>query len=193
MPVALSLSAEIRRKTIHLVTSVIPLLYFFYLNREQILVICIILTIGFLTADLLRMVSSLANSYFMRVFSSLLRSSEKEKQLTGATILFAALTLSVLVFPVPIAVTAMLLLTLADPVAAIVGKYWGKKSVFNKTLEGTLGFFMTALFIVLLVNGIKWQALPVAAIAAIVELIPLPVNDNLSVPLISGLAMFAFY
>jgi dolichol kinase len=190
---SLSIRTEIKRKSIHLFTTVIPFLYFFFLNKEQILLICIILSTGFLTFDLLRIYNRTAKRIFMQIFAGLLRDNEKSGKLTGATLLFLGMTLSVCLFPEQIAVTAMVFLTLADPVAAIAGKRWGSVAIFNKTMQGSMGFFLTAVLLTMLVWGFSWQGIVVAGTAAVIELLPLQVNDNITIPVVSGILMSYLY
>ena len=190
---ALSLSAETRRKSIHFFTALIPVSYFFFLSKEQIVVICIILSMGFAAADLMRMYNRTAGTVFMKIFSDLLRDPERSGRFTGATLLFVGLTVSALVFSKQIAVTSMLFLTLADPVAALIGKRWGRRRIFQKTILGSSGFFSTAVVVTILVWGFSWQGILVAALAACIELLPVPVNDNLTIPVFSGVLMHYIY
>ena len=183
----LNIGREIQRKVIHLVTTVIPLAYISVLPRkEHIFLICVFMSIGFLTVDLLRLYWKTAEKYFLKLFSILLREKETENQLTGATYLFIGMTLTVLLFPKEIAVCVLMFLTIADPIAAIAGKTLPIKKIFNKSLGGTLGFLITAVMIAGAINGLTPLTFIVASSAAIVELIPLGVNDNLSIPVISG-------
>ena len=79
--------------------------------------------------------------------------------------------------------------------ATTVGEHFGKtKIVGGKSLEGTLAFFAAAIGSGILLS---LTALPLpfglllvgAAVAAAVEVLPLPLNDNLTIPVISGGAM----
>lgn len=107
--------------------------------------------------------------------------------------------LSALIMPAPIVFTAAILhLSLADGLAAVVGKKYGiihQYSVRNytKTLAGTLVFFVISLLIVtgtILVSGVTvtWPLvplliwLPVAATA--IENISVAGTDNIFVPLL---------
>ena len=64
----ISLREEFQRKIIHLTVIGLPLLYLFYLNREQMLLICVFISAGFLLADILRLKFDLARKYFMLIF-----------------------------------------------------------------------------------------------------------------------------
>ena len=79
--------------------------------------------------------------------------------------------------------------------ATAVGERFGRtKIVGGKSLEGTLAFFAAAVMSGVLLS---LTALPLpfglllagAVVAAAVEVLPLPLNDNLTIPVISGGAM----
>jgi len=77
-------------------------------------------------------------------------------------------------------------LAVGDSFSTIVGR-WGKLRLpYNraKTLEGTLAFFISSLPAYYFI-GI-W-AVPLAAIAALVESLALPIDDNLTVPMASAI------
>jgi len=137
---SLHFKEELLRKSIHFATSIIPLAYYFGTSKQTILFISIFLSIGFLTADVLRMNFDLARKYFLIVFSKLLREDEQERRFTGASWLFVGMTAAFYLFPKEAAVPAVLFLTLADPVAAIAGKRFGSDFFFGKSSKGAWDF-----------------------------------------------------
>lgn len=182
----LALQQEIRRKLIHLATSIIPMAYYFGLPRKYILFLSFLLAAGFLSADLLRLNFTLARKYFLRIFSSLLRVAEVDQRLTGATYLFLGMAATFLLFPKDAAMPAVLFMTLADPMAAIVGNRLGSEEYFGKTIEGALGFYLTASAIILVFTDYSWLGLGVAFVAALIEFLPIGINDNLTIPVATG-------
>lgn len=103
----------------------------------------------------------------------------------------AGIVLSLVLFPPPICYACVSVLTLGDGFASIFGKLVGRTVVpFNKPkkLEGSLaGFLFAALGASLFVG--PFAAVLAAAVAMLVECSPLPVNDNLSIPLVAGLML----
>jgi len=101
------------------------------------------------------------------------------------------IAISLLIFPEPIRYVAITTLTLGDGGAHIFGMKFGKtKLPFNKgkNLEGTIfGFLFAFLGAMIFVDPVR--ALVAATVAMLVEGIPSPVNDNLTMPLISGLVL----
>ena len=190
---ALNLKDEFLRKSIHIITSIIPLTYFWGLEKRLVLVISIILSVGFLTVDILRMNFDLARKYFLLIFSKLLRENEVKRRLTGATYLFIGMTGTFLLFNKEVAVPAVLLLTLADPAAAIVGKYFGKEPLLgSKTWQGSLAFLGTGILIVVFFSKYAFVGFSIVLATTILELLPLPVNDNILIPAFAGILFYTF-
>jgi HAD superfamily phosphoserine phosphatase-like hydrolase len=101
------------------------------------------------------------------------------------------IAISLLVFPSPIRYVAITILTLGDGFAHIFGMKFGRTPLpFNKgkNLEGSIFGFLFA-FLGGLIFIDPMRALIAAAVGMVVEALPLPVNDNLSMPLVSGLIL----
>jgi dolichol kinase len=102
------------------------------------------------------------------------------------------IALSLLIFPEPICYVAITVLTLGDSAAHIFGMKFGKTRLpFNKgkNLEGSIAGFVFA-FLGALVFVDPALALVAAAVGMLVEAVPSPINDNLTIPLLSGLVLF---
>jgi dolichol kinase len=180
----LNIHAELKRKFIHLTSSVIPIIYFYLCSREQILFFTCFITGGFIIGEFARLRSSFCNNIFKKFFISLLREDEKKKNLTGATYLFLSMCITIYLFEKKIAVPALLMLTLADSFAAITGKLLGKHKIFHKSLEGSIAFFVIAtLILYIFMPDMGFMIVLVALFITIIEVLPLPVNDNLVIPI----------
>ncbi|MFC1929636.1 diacylglycerol/polyprenol kinase family protein [Chloroflexota bacterium] len=123
----------------------------------------------------------------------LLREYETSR-LTEASYMIAASLTSFLVFERDIALLAICFLAMGDALAAIASKYLSSKRPPGKTLRGNLACFISCAVIGLVFYyagfGVHWVTVLVGAIVAtIVEAMPIPINDNLTIPLIAGLAM----
>lgn len=101
------------------------------------------------------------------------------------------IAISFFVFPEPISYVAIAVLTLGDGGAHLFGMKFGKHPLptdKGKSVEGTLaGFVCAFLGAVLFVNPL--MALIAAAVGMVIEGIPNPLNDNLLLPLVSGLVL----
>jgi len=113
-------------------------------------------------------------------------------RLVAAPLYFAAgIFLTLVLFPIPISYVAITVLTLGDSTADLFGRLFGRSYYpFNKakTVEGTLCGFCASF------GGTLFFTTPVAAVVGalmgmITEALPLPIDDNLSVPLSAALAL----
>ncbi|MCJ7559395.1 phosphatidate cytidylyltransferase, partial [Candidatus Bathyarchaeota archaeon] len=81
---------------------------------------------------------------------------------------------------------------LGDSAASLFGRRFGNRILpFNKgkTLEGSIvGFFFAFLFAMYFVP--VQFALLAAVVTAMIECLPLPLNDNLAIPVVTGLVLF---
>ncbi len=131
----------------------------------------------------------------MPLISTITRYAASQTELcefTLAPVYFAVgIVLTLLLFPVPASNAAIAIFALGDSTASLVGGLITKKPLpFNKakTLEGSLAGFAFA-FLAGSFFVAPWMALVGAAVAMTVEVLPLPVNDNLLIPLCAGLTL----
>lgn len=105
--------------------------------------------------------------------------------------LFSCIVL-LLMFTPAIAFASILVLAVGDTAASFLGRRIGKtRNPLNhkKSVEGSVAFFATSLF-VLMIFFQTGMAILVAFLAALAEALPLKVNDNLTVPLLTGAILF---
>jgi len=125
----------------------------------------------------------------------LLRAEEQVRE--SAMIPYAiAVLLTIITVPKAAALVAIYTLAIADPLAAIVGIRFGRRRItHNRTLEGSLAFFTATITIATLVlrygtlassGAIAGAAFTIALVAAGCELLPLRIDDNLTIPLVVG-------
>jgi dolichol kinase len=166
---------------------VIPL-WVFFTPRNWGLLGLIIATSATVVMDLLRLSDHRLRQFFLRLFRSLIRSHEEE-HLLGSTYFMIAALLSVLAFDKLIAIAALTFLIIGDTAAAIVGKKYGKPTYWGKSIQGSLGCFLSCLIIGALLLDNPWVILTGAFTAAVAEALPVPMDDNMRVPILSGLVM----
>ena len=184
---------EVYRKMIHFGSAVFPISYYYSLSREQMLWLLGGLSTLFLFGELLRMNVEPFKRFFKLIFSAVVRESE-DHTITGATTVFIAGFLTVLIFERPVAIFAMLILSLADATAALIGRKWGNHSLFEKSVEGSMTFLIVALALALLLPDLpRFGAVAAAGIATIAEVLPSPIDDNLIVPLSAATTISFFY
>lgn len=182
-------SHELIRKAIHLSSSAIPLLYWFYLERHQVLEGVIVLAFGFLMAEYLRLHSDASRRLFMRIFGSALRSHEHQN-LTGATYVFVGSVLTIFLFPKEIAVASLLILSISDTFAALIGIPFGRHKFLAKSAEGSTTFFIVTLIILQIIfPATLFFNLVVAATLTVAEAYPMDLDDNFVIPILSGILL----
>lgn len=137
------------------------------------------------------------NSIAVKVMGPVMRDTEVTG-LTGIPFYMASCLFSFLIFPRHVTVLAILYLALGDPSSSFFGVLYGRNKIFpNKSLQGTLGGFIVcaiATFVYL-----HFEAFPAGKVlvlsllggfaGAVSELLPLNVDDNFAIPVISGALM----
>jgi dolichol kinase len=180
---------EIKRKAVHLATLVVPLGYALT-SEETVLLFLVPFFICFLSVDLLRHFHSGLASLFRKYFFGRVLREEEGSSFMGSTYFLFSTLLTLLLFPKQIAIASLLILILADTAAALVGRGIGRISILGKTLEGSLAFFVTSLLIVLILPDLDLVSGSLAALAAtVIEILPIKLNDNLTIPLVAGATM----
>ncbi|MGE0480614.1 MAG: diacylglycerol/polyprenol kinase family protein [Phycisphaerae bacterium] len=181
---------EIARKTIHLASALIPTAYLF-LPRELVLTLLLILLLAMGAIEVLRQNTPAFGRLFDRILGFMLRRFE-HRGVTGATFVFLASFLAIGLFPKPIALTVLYILSISDSLASLVGMRFGSIRFRGKSLEGSAAFFLSALLIAWIVfQGRPVPALVGATVSTVAEALPLrlgryEVNDNVWVPLVTG-------
>lgn len=131
---------------------------------------------------------------------TLVRAEEQVRE-SAMTAFAIAVLLTILAVPKVAALVAIYTLAIADPLAAVVGIRFGRRRIaHNRTLEGSLTFFAATVAIAALVLhwGTDTSALTIAgasvaigSAAAGCELMPLRIDDNLTIPILVGFATWA--
>jgi dolichol kinase len=196
-----SYTTELIRKGIHLASLSIPVVYNF-VTRETGLAILIPVTLAFVLTDILRLYHPASGRLYERLFGFLLRKHEQNTQgrkLTGATYVLLSAVMCVWLFPKVVVITAFTILIISDSMAALVGRRYGKHRFLSKSLEGSAAFLISALVVVAVAPKIiyapgEYLVGAVAALAAtVVEATSIPIDDNLSIPLLAGVVMWCLY
>jgi dolichol kinase len=188
---------EARRKAIHLCFIALPLEL---LNQwlpwprgkaewRVVLVSAVAIAIA---VDMIRIHEHRAHAWFRRFFGQLLREHE-QFNLLGSTYLLLATLLAVEVFSPNVAAATLGFTVLGDAFAALAGRAYGRTRVFRKSLEGfAAGALACLAWATYLALGghLPWGiVLSGALVASLVELLPIPLDDNLAVTLAAGYCM----
>ncbi len=178
------------RKLYHLIGGIGLLSLYYLLGRKRALIFYAALFILVLGLDLMRLRIPSINRFLFTKFHSFIRTSEEHK-LTGTSPYVLGIASSLYFYRIDIATAAICFLAFGDVAATTIGERYGRTKIGDKSLEGTIAFVVAALLVgsLLPLAGISITRAIIligAVVAAGVELLPLPVNDNLSIPLVSG-------
>lgn len=188
----LSALNEIIRKIIHFSTIIIPLCYryLFLYNRKQMLLYLGPIAILSILIDLMRLENDRIDKIFKNIFGILLRGKE-QTGFTSATYLLVGAVVCIAFFPATIAFAALFFVVLGDLLAAITGSLFAKRTYRNshKSLEGSIACFTGTLLLGIIIFNSLPLALVGAILTTIAETLIVIVDDNVSIPLISGLGM----
>ena len=192
---------HLARKTWHMVMGLfIAFLYLAGVPQDT----GVILLSFFLGLDLLiestRLRSSAFNHKIVRFWGPFMRNHEL-RQMSTIPHYLASVALAIAIFPKPVAVLSIIYLACGDPIASLFGILYGSKGPRfsdGKTLIGTLAGVVTcALVTFIYLNTLSMPSQTVLALSLVggiaggmAELLPFDVDDNFTIPVISGFVMW---
>jgi acyl phosphate:glycerol-3-phosphate acyltransferase len=200
----MTIAREIRRKSFHVLAGMsIPVLYYLFLGWEHLTGrpytylaqwILVAATAAILAVDVIRLRHQFFKIVFIDFFGPLLRRHEIDA-LTGATYLMLSSTICILVFRSEVAIAAISFMVIGDALAAVIGRSIGKPVFFGKSLEGAAACLAGCLLVGTVIAFLPGSALRLwpmacgALTATVAELLPFQLDDNITIPLLSGLVM----
>lgn len=197
----ISFEQEIVRKSIHLTSLAIPILYIFA-TKSLALSILIPMALVAVTIDLLSKFNPKVREWLKKNFGGMLRKHELKKKkirLNGASWVLISAVITVAIFPKVVAITAFLILIICDIFAAIIGRKYGKTKLFNKTWEGTYAFFVSGLITISIFGAamkmpVSYYLSAAAAVmvSAFIEAAAkrIKLDDNLAIPMSAGIVLW---
>jgi len=180
------LMLEVRRKFLHIFLGIIFFCLLVLFPKDIVLLFILVLIFGGLISAYLYAKYDIP---ILKWVSTTLDRPSRFPFRGGITFLVGCFA-AVLFFSSFYAALSILILSIGDGIAAIVGHYLGKhKIVKNKTLEGTTAFFISTLMLLIFFLP-TFKAFFVALIIALVELTtPQYIDDNIAIPLVSGVLL----
>ncbi|MHA1861920.1 MAG: hypothetical protein ACTSVM_06485, partial [Candidatus Ranarchaeia archaeon] len=186
-PAPLTLEEEIPRKFIQVLGLMTIILW---QSGDPLFVIILILSISMVysISEILRV-----DGYHLPIISNftLKRAREEERDwFIASPIYFAFGILATLtIVKPPASFVGIFALSVGDTFSTLFGVYAGRTPIsYNKrkSWEGAYGNFVS-LFLVLIIPLGLLRSFLISVIAAIIETLPLHINDNLSLPILTGL------
>lgn len=188
---------QLARRFFHMLGGItIASLYWFTFTHQQAIHLLGLVACLLYVLEQVRINYSNFSNRFLPITRFFMRAEEQLKESAMIPYAFAVL-LTIITFPKPLALIAIYTLAIADPLSAIIGISFGKRKVVShKTIEGSLAFFFSTLMITLYVlyaitdtNGIILLvvSLIIALLVSIFEMLPLKLDDNLTIPIFTAI------
>ena len=184
---------EISRKAIHIFNIIIPLFHIYIFKDKIDMIIFLSAMIIFcFFIEIFRNQNSIISKIFEKYLFFMMRSFEKQGSLTGSTWVFVGALITIILVPQPFSLLALFFLAFGDTLAALVGMKFPLIKIGSKTLSGSIACFIMCLFVGLILNfEVNLKIILIGAFTAtIAELIPIKINDNFLIPVLSGCAMY---
>jgi len=185
-------SQELLRKATHMGGLCIPAGYYFLsLSKAAALYIMVPVALVMIAIDITR----LRNRGFWRNIAGplagrMVRGHEVAGDFTGATYILISFCLTIGLYEKYIAIAAICFIIVGDTFAALIGRKLGRHRFGRKSVEGSLGCLLGTVIVALLTPGLPLAvALPGAVVATVTEALSTNIDDNISVPIVAGLAM----
>lgn len=144
--------------------------------------------------DFLRLHINTIKEAFILFFGSFLRRHEI-RRLSGASYLLLGCLITSLLYGKPVVVAACSYIIVGDTFAAIFGQNLKSPRIFqNRTVAGSVGFLAASVACAFILHSVSGE-LPLlyllagALTATVFEALPLPLDDNFAVPIVSGFVM----
>ena len=172
--------------------AVIFVVLYYYWPQRALLVFVGSIALLFILVDVIRFVLHQANELFTVRIRNFLKKAES-RRFSSMTMFLVAAFIVILVFKQDIAVAALTYLIFGDIFSKIYGLGFGRHRLFDKTVEGSFAYLGGALicaYILYTALHVPPVMLMIGAIAATVaEFVPIGLDDNFTVGIVSGAVM----
>lgn len=192
------LKQEIFRKIFHLFLTIIPVLFvkFGKVDFLKFFAPCALIII---LLDYARIKFSNINKFCAFIFKLIMRDKElNHNKLSGMSWAFGSALINFTIFHPIIAITGFSILIFSDSMAAVIGKSIKSRPFYQKSLAGSLTFFITAI-LVIICCGYYFDchlsffifAIFIAMFITFLEAYPdfLGIDDNFLIPFVFGILM----
>ncbi len=164
------------------------------ISTESLGFALIMFSLFIFSLEFLRLKNSYINDFAITLMRPFMRECERSS-ISGMPFYALGVGLSLVLFSEKIAVLSVLFLVFADPIASVFGILFGKDKILpNKSLQGSLAAFAVC-YVLTMVYGMHYSnpninllcfSLLAGVIGSFSELCSTFLDDNLSIPVISG-------
>jgi len=188
----------LKRRKIYRIGAGIVFPVFYYFTPNKIIVEMLLLyLLGIMTTlEVMRYVSPSLWRTIVEHSRGILK--VREGMVTGTTALLISNIIVIAFFNKQVAIVSLIYMLFGDAAASIIGTKYGKVKMGEKTLEGSLSFFITAMILALIFS--QWTGIRIhliilifgAIAATVTEALPIEINDNLTVAPAAAIIMQIF-
>ncbi len=190
---------HVLRKLWHIGTGLAAFSIYFGLNIGQRAMAegLLFFSLAFFAMETVRLRNEQVNRLALAVLGPFMRNTEKNSY-SGLPFYALGASLALFLFEERIAVLGISFLVFGDPLSSYFGIKYGKDKILgNKSLQGALAGFVTCYFLTLIYGlyyssgGFNLLAFSLLAgmVGSAAELLSINVDDNLTIPVISGLGL----
>jgi phosphoserine phosphatase len=181
------------RELIHISGIMVPIVCKYLFDDHTVAIIILIGALVFMVSELLR-IFGIEIPILTTITLRSVTKYETQEYATAPIFYAFGIVFSLLLFPPPVNYTSIAVLALGDSFASIFGRKFGKNVLpFNKgkRIEGSFfGWIFAFLGSLIFVDPLK--ALLAASVGILAESLPSPINDNITIPIVSGVTLTIF-
>jgi len=169
--------------------------YLLGLDKREMLMIMVPVTLLMIAIDIARLRQwRFYTGFAHQIIGPIIREHEQKGDFTGATYILLSTCFTVGLYSKPVAVAALAFIIVGDSFAAVIGRKWGRhrlgRPFGSKTWEGSLACLFGTLIVAFLAPDLALSVAVIGAfVAAATEAMPFGIDDNITVPIISGVVM----
>ncbi len=172
------------RKAFHFSGAVIPLVYMVG-GKNPAIVVTLFFLIVIAAVEWMRIKGRIR----MGFIEAHLKESEMKRP-TGSIFFVCSSLVVILLFSRDAAIASILVLCISDPLASLIGQRWGRARFRDKSAEGTIVFFLSAVGILQFFPFTTAAVLGAALAATATEVFSsMFVDDNLSISIVTAAAL----
>jgi glycerol-3-phosphate acyltransferase PlsY len=165
------------RKFLRPLASIFPLGYFFF--PLPTLILALFLLFCFLIMEALK--------YLRKKFTKYVYREKEKRRISSFVYFFIAVVICLYFFNKIFSTFSLFILILSDLFAFALGTIYGKKKIGEKSIFGSIVFFLSSFLIALayykFLNFNLLYSVPTILIATIMEILPIKIDDNLAIPI----------
>lgn len=183
------LKFEIKRKFFHILFMSYFFIYYITFTTTNSKIISLIPLFTILLILLILEIQRINQKLRIPIFQNLWR-REESKKFGGEIYYMLGVIFSILIFDLRIALISIAMLTFGDAVSAVIGVAFGKHKIKSSNKKTSIEGSIAELIANLTIGFMLWQnwiIIPMALTATLVETYIVKLDDNLTIPIITGI------